>query len=235
MRKNYTTMVNNALVFRAEKDAPLTIEEFFEQLGVHITVNHSGKMSGMGSISTACVCNKHCLERRGIEGSICQGCFAYRTFDMRNESFEMCFTRNYEILTSVEIPVELMPVLNYSIFRIESFGDIENEIQAKNYWNLIKANPYTQFGWWTKNYGIVEKIFDKYGKPENVSLVVSSVMINEEFDIQKFAYADKIFTVFKRDYIDKNDVEINCGSKQCVTCQICYRNNDVVYIREKKK
>ena len=228
-------MLNKVMEFRNEKCAPLTIDEFKGLVGVHITTNHTGKMSGMASISTACICNHHCTDHRNVKGSICEHCFAERSFRMYNDGFERCFVNNYEILTKVEIPVELMPVLNYSIFRIESFGDIDNEIQAKNYWNLITANPYTQFGWWTKNYGIVEKVFDKFGKPSNVKLIISSIMLNKEYDISKFHYADKVFTVYSKDYIKENNININCGGNQCITCQRCYRDNEYIYIREKKK
>ena len=233
---NYNTMLNDMAVYRYEKDAQLTIEEFEEFTGIHFTIKHNGKMSGMASISTACICNTHCLEHRNVEGSICQGCFAERSFRMYGDTFEECFVRNYRILTSVEIPQELMPILNYSVFRIESFGDIENETQAKNYLNLINANPYVQFGWWTKNYPIVKRVFDKYGKPKNLSLVYSSLMMNRPVSLANVGkYADKIFTVYTKEFIKENNVDINCGGKQCITCQLCYRDNETFYIREKKK
>lgn len=233
---DYNTMINDVAVYRSEKEEPLTIEEFESFTGIHFTVKHNGKMSGMASISTACIVNTHCLKHRNVEGSICQGCFAERNFRMYGNSFEECFVRNYRILTSVDIPQTLMPILNYSIFRIESFGDIENETQAKNYVNLINANPNTQFGWWTKNYNIVKSVFDKYGKPKNLSLVISSLMMNKPLSLANIGkYADKIFTVYTKDFIKENGIEINCGGKHCLTCQLCYRNNGTLYIREKKK
>lgn len=38
----------------------LTVAEAEKVTGVHYTVNHSGKMEGMQSLSTSCLCNKYC-------------------------------------------------------------------------------------------------------------------------------------------------------------------------------
>ena len=44
--------------------------------GLHFTTKHTGKMSGMSSISTAVTTNERCAKNAQIEGSICQKCFA---------------------------------------------------------------------------------------------------------------------------------------------------------------
>lgn len=46
----------------------LTVAEAEKATGVHYTVNHSGKMEGMQSLSTSCLCNKYC-KNRSIEYS----------------------------------------------------------------------------------------------------------------------------------------------------------------------
>lgn len=234
---NFNEMIAYALIYANKKETPLTICEFKELLGVHITTNHTGKMEDMASLSTACICNERCLARMRVAGSICEGCFANRMFKMYNENFEDCFVDNFKILTSVVIPYELMPLLNYSIFRYESFGDVANEIQAENYRRLAVMNPYVTFGWWTKNYDIVKKVFDKHGKPSNVKLIVSSFMLNEQYKIEDYPYADKIFTVYTTKYLKAHpEIKINCGKKnKCFACQKCYRDNNIVYINEIKK
>lgn len=234
---DYTTIITDALAYLWEKDFPLTINEFEELLGVHCTTKHTGKMEGMASLSTACIVNPICIARSKVEGSICQKCFAERMFRQYGESFENCFVKNYEVMTGVEIPIELMPLLNYLIFRIESFGDVANETQAKNYWNLAKQNEYVTFGWWTKNYDIVAAIFDKYGKPSNVKLIVSSPNLNEQLRLEDYPYADKIFTVYTKEYLKEHpEIVINCGGNKCLACQRCYRDGaDDDYINEIKK
>ena len=234
---NYDTMIADALSYINEKGFHLTINEFRELLNVHITTKHTGKMEGNASISTACIKNPICIARSKIDGCICKDCFAERMFRQYGENFERCFVDNYDILTSVEIPIELMPIMNYSIFRIESFGDVANETQAKNYWNLATANPFVTYGWWTKNDSIVNNVFDKYGKPENVVFVVSSPMLNVQLRIEDLKYADKVFTVYTKEYLKAHpEIVINCGGNKCVACRNCYlKDNGVVYINEIKK
>ena len=231
----YNARIANALAYVTEKDSQLTIDEFEKLLGIHFTTKHTGKMEGMASLSTACICNERCIARHKIEGSVCEKCFAERMFRRYGQAFEDCFVRNSEILTSVVIPYELMPVLNYCIFRYESLGDVANEIQAENYRRLAVMNPYVTFGWWTKNYDIVEKVFNKNGKPNNVMLIMSSYMLNEQFKLEDYPYADKIFTVYTKEYAEENNIEINCGGNKCLTCQECYRFGMVDYINEIKK
>ena len=49
----------------------LTVAEAEKATGVHYTVNHSGKMEGMQSLSTSCLCNKYC-KNRSINSDICK-------------------------------------------------------------------------------------------------------------------------------------------------------------------
>ena len=51
----------------------------------------------------------------------------------------------------------------------------------------------------------------------------------------KYPFIDKIFTVYNISYIRDNGIEINCGKKKCIECQLCYSHNDVKYINEKIK
>lgn len=233
---NYDAMIADALTYVMEKGSPLTMCEFEKLIGFHFTINHTEKMEGMASASSACVVNPICIARSKVEGSICQKCFAKRMFKRYKDNFN-CFIDNYELVTSVEIPQELMPIMNYFIFRIEAFGDVANETQAKNYWNLATQNGDIGFGWWTKNYEIVAPVFDKYGKPDNVTLVVSSPMLNEQLNIEDYPYADKIMTIYTRKYLKTHKVDINCkkGDK-CLLCKKCYKkDNGIKYINEIQK
>ena len=233
---NYNAMIADALTYVTEKGSPLTMCEFEKLIGFHFTINHTEKMEGMASASSACVVNPICIARSKVEGSICQKCFAKRMFKSYKDNFN-CFIDNYELVTRVEIPQELMPIMNYFIFRIEAFGDVANETQAKNYWNLAKQNEYVTFGWWTKNYDIVAAVFDKYGKPSNIKLIVSSPNLNEQLRLEDYPYADKIFTVYTKEYLKEHpEIVINCGGNKCLSCQRCYRDGvDDDYINEIKK
>jgi hypothetical protein len=141
---------------------------------------------------------------------------------------------NHRVLTSQIIPVEKMPILNFLMFRLEAFGDVQNETQILNYFNLCKRNPRVQFTIWTKNAAIFKKVFENgNSKPKNLIIIVSSPMMNKALKIEDFPFADKVFTVYTRDYALNNGIKINCGSKSCASCAMCYnKNNRTVYINE---
>ena len=185
--------------------------------GLHFTTRHSGKMAGMVSISTSVTTNERCQKNAQIKGSICEQCFAakhMRVFTNNAAPLE----ENQRILTSEVLPLEKLPTINSLYFRFEAFGDLNNATQAKNYFNLCYKNPRVKFAIWTKNPDyIAEAIADGYEKPENLNIVLSSLFLNKERK-NPFPFVDKVFTVYDPDFIEENNVEINCGARNCFAC-----------------
>ena len=207
---------------------------------IKITKRMSGKMEGMLSLNTSCLTNPNCQAFSKIEGSICQKCYANKLLQYRQNVSE-CFERNAfelttKILTNEEIK-KFFSFYNIKFFRFEAFGDLINDIQLKNYINISKANKNVKFALWTKNINIINDVFSKTKQPKNLQLVLSSLYINKKLDetIIKAPVNYKIFTVYDKDFIKNNDVVINCGSKKCALCGVCYKNNSIKYINEKLK
>lgn len=147
-----------------------------------------------------------------------------------------CLEKNYDVLTKKLIPVDKWPVLNCLMFRFESFGDVQNAIQLKNYFNLCKRNPRVQFTIWTKNMGIFENVLKNERKPKNLIIIVSSPVVNMPVKIGRYPFADKVFTVYTKEYAEGAGISINCGAHSCAACQMCYnRNNHVQYVNEMLK
>ena len=211
----------------------VTIDDFEKKYGVKFTKNHTGKMSGFASLSTSPLCNTFCQGRCKCSGSICAKCYSL-TMQKQYSNLSKMLKKNYEVLTTQIIPVEEMPLLNYLAFRFESFGDIQNENQIINYFNLCYRNPRVQFTIWSKNLHIFRKVFDNgYIKPSNLIIIASSPFINDVVDISKWEFVDKVFTVYEKDYAEKNGIVINCGSKSCLACSSsCYMKNSVKYVNE---
>jgi hypothetical protein len=202
--------------------------------GLHFTTNHSGKMQGMVSISTSVTTNERCKKNASIKGSICEKCFAAKQMKFY-PSMENCMVENQRILTSEILPLEKLPIINNLYFRFEAFGDLNNDIQVINYFNMCYKNPRVKFALWTKNPDFIEAaIAQGYAKPENLNIVLSSLFINKE-RVSKYDFVDKIFTVYDKDYIEENNVNINCGANNCFTCGLCYEKNDVRVINERLK
>lgn len=214
----------------------LTIKQFQTLSGIHFTTKMNGKMEGMQSLSTSVLENPHCQERRKQGNTICAHCFAASQMKCY-KSMIKCFKENTRILTTELFPVEQMPIINALYFRFEAFGDLVNEIQVMNYFNLCKKNPGVRFALWTKNPWYIARAIEQGNeKPDNLQIVFSSPIVNqviEEKAIARFPFIDKIFTVYDKE--TSKNVNINCGSKKCLSCGLCYNKNDILHINETLK
>ena len=200
--------------------------------------DHSGKMTGINSIGTSCANNPWCIQRRENSESVCSKCYASTYMKMRKALKER-LEDNADILTTRLLKDREIPVTNAAVFRFESFGDLYNITHLTNYVLICERNPYTHFGLWTKNIWILQELFNDCGikKPDNLSIIVSSPMLNKimELDREKYWFVDHVFTVYNKQFIKANDVDINCGSRDCLGCQRCYHRNTEFYVNEKLK
>jgi len=199
---------------------------------------HTGKMKGIDSIGTSCANNPFCIKRRENGDSVCSHCYAATYMKMR-KSLQEHLEENAKVLTTRLLTGNEVPVTNANIMRFESFGDLYNATHLANYVMICERNPYTNFGLWTKNVWVLDELFNKNGvkKPDNLSIVVSSPMMNVtlDLDMNTHWYTDHIFTVYDKKHIDDNNVNVNCGSRSCLECQRCYRRDNEFYVREQLK
>lgn len=220
------------------------IKAFEKRTGVHICVDHTGKMTGIPSLSTSPLTNDRCQGRCKIPGTICSHCYSV-AMQQRYHGLDRVLRRNSEILYHHVIPVEEWPVLfTYEVFRIESFGDIATIIQGINYINFMLRNPCVSFGVYSKNPDLYAAALAMCGfdhcKPANMVFNYSSPYINVSNDATYVRYEwmiDHVFTV-----VDKNGVDniggaaaINCGARRCNACRKCYKHGGPVHIWEALK
>ena len=209
MKQNTTTTAR--VILDTDKSQPS---------GLHFTLNHTGKMNGIHSLSTSCKGNAQCQKNAQIKGSICEHCFSFAMMK-RYTNLDSCMERNAEILRAGILPADQIPTTTGVIFRFESFGDLANWIQAANYIQIATRNPQTRFALYTKNPRfIAEAIAKGYEKPANLVIVFSSLFLNAQARAP-YPFIDKVFTVY--DSEEKAPNGINCGARSCFTCQRCYR------------
>ena len=219
--------------FKANK-VVTTYSDKTELGGVHYTTNHTGKMTGLQSLSTSIVLNPHCIKRQANKDSICSKCFAAAMMN-RYKDLDKCLQNNTPILTGSILPFEVLPLIPVRYFRFEAYADLINEIQVINYFNIAKKNPDTLCALWTKNPHIIQKAIEAgHEKPVNLQIVLSSPLINKPIKSTKYTFVDKIFTVY--DKKTAKEVNINCGARSCLACGRCYRPNPdgakIQYINE---
>ena len=208
------------------------------------TKKRNSKLNLINSLSTSCCDNVFCINRIKCNDSICSHCYA-ETQQHTQLALQDRNTINGIILRNILIPSEYWKkYFNKNdlskFFRIESFGDIQNTLQALNYIELSKAFPRVHFAAWTKNFMLWFAAFDKSVKPENLSFIVSSNKVNTpEIKHLKNKYVNHIFTVFDKEYIKDNNIDIMCGGRACMDCIKrkcnCYFTNTEKEIREQLK
>ena len=222
----------NAIAYNAEK---FTLETYEKMFTKH---TDGDKMDGMYSLSTCPTLNYLCVLRSHVDGLICKHCYSV-TMNKRFKNLRKKLEKNTYFLTMSVIDYDCIPYLNYLLFRLESFGDLQNEIQAVNYLNLIRKNPQTAFAWWTKNPKFIADALDTLGieKPSNVQIIFSSPCLNHSVNIDVlkavFPFIDKVFTVFDKEFLKEfPNITINCGSRHCKECQNCYHDGGNVQVNE---
>ena len=196
----------------------------------------TGKMTGMPAITSSMLCNENCQKLSQITGTVCEKCYTKKYLASRPNT-EKCYRENTDLLSSSIIPKNQLPFVNAAYCRLETFGDITNATHLQNYINLIKKNSHCIFSLFTKNYTVVFNYFKTHKQPKNLSIVISSLLLNKPFNLDFLNETNltnvKIFTVYTKAYANGNNVIINCGKNRCIDCRRCYtKNKTPIFIAE---
>lgn len=217
---------------------PLTVFEKIEYINYSIT-HHGGKMENIDSISTSCLCNERCKKRMENKNFICSECYAAATIERYSnsnpEKLDMYdkMERNTTFYSYYELTKECIPTITSRIFRLESFGDLNNKLQFQNYCMLARANKHTYFALWTKNPDIIaDAIKDGLSIPKNLDIIYSIPKKNwiparqQMMNIKKkYPFIKKFFVVITKDFQKKHNIKVNC-QKKCYKCLKCYTKAD---------
>jgi predicted Zn-ribbon and HTH transcriptional regulator len=128
-------------------------------------------------------------------------------------------------------------LLDRSIARFHSHGELINNNHLINIFTICKNYPKTEFTLWTKNKSIVYDVIlnNGYKKPKNLKLIYSNIKVNKPLTIVP-NFFDGVFNVVTDDFENEN-IDINCFSK-CAECKICYsdelKNVEIITERIKK-
>lgn len=213
-----------------EKDV-ISATDHIVLLSIYKSAYHeSGKIEGITSFdSTATNCDFCKAMRKAAENNpkhICRYCYDYaQEHSFRGANIVNRHTLNMLIMSSVEFTKDELRMVNTSyINRVNSSGDTPNVIYAKNMINIAFVNPNEKFAYWAKNKKAVIAACDELGKPENMILIQSSVIIGKPEKLAK--YFDYVFTV----YATKEETEAalasgacECNGKKCKACGYkCY-------------
>ena len=196
-----------------------------------------GKMDRIQSISTSALLHEGCALRANCSNTICSKCYARRELNRKKKLREK-MEYNTLFYTKYELTSRCIPFINSNLFRFESFGEIQNELQVKNYYSIARKNQHCFFVLWTKETKTIQAAREKYNlkKPGNLRIIASEYLINpQEEQKKKYTFIDKIFSVYTKEFATEHEIKINCSGK-CIDCMKCYdKNNKEKYIREDLK
>lgn len=194
---------------------------------LHVTKG-SAKMEGIFSINTPTSENPFCKMMAKTD-SVCKHCYASR-FEGFRKNLVPAFKRNIGLLLDKDYIPEL---LNFKIIRLHSYGELFGYVHFASFVKLAFFNKNTTFTLWTKRKNIVQNYLRKGGIiPSNLFLVYSNPVLDNELKRVPKGF-NKVFNVFTKEGAKK--VSINCGSKKCMDCRLCYSKNSVSVINEHKK
>lgn len=205
----------------------LTSEEKQHYILYALTAGSAGgKMHDFTMLTTSCLNNPLCIERRKIKGLICAECYAASQLEYQKTCREKMlinslFFSKYE-LKPQEIPI-IYTVNN--VLRFDSHGDCINRTNAKNYYSIARKNKHLNCAIWSKN----PWFYKGLQKPDNLIFVFSIAKVNQTITEKtlkqikrKWPFVDKIFSVYDPQFIQDNNITINCGGLDCMGCLTCY-------------
>lgn len=215
------------------------VKSAHELIDYMLTSDFDGKMKGMVGIGTSVKLNPFCKLNQLCENAICKDCYA----ENMRKSVAYKLALNTYVLCTYEFSIEQIPVLNTYQFRFESFSDLMNDTQAKNYLNISLKNPHVKKGIWSKRPEILHRNIMQHCngiKPQNLSIVVSSLKVNERLENVRSLYilangesmVNHVFTVYSAEYAIAHSITIQCGNSVCLHCGLCYDENSEFYINE---
>lgn len=196
----------------------------------NVSYHETGKIEGIFSLdSTATNCS-FCVKMREYAAKhpekniICGKCY-----DFKQEGYKLStlarHTLNMLIMESVSFTVEeLATIPVYGLVRVNSSGDSSGNVFSGNMIKFAIGHPQCKIAIWTKNTGSYIHACDEYGKPENVTMIQSSIYVDKA--TKPARYFDYVFTVYFDESKVKEALEngaCECNGKKCKDCGYkCY-------------
>ena len=182
----------------------------------------SGKMEGLYSINTNPLNNEYCKYMSNIDSNICSKCYSKRMLKSFRKSCVKRFTSNGYALSSSLLMERDIPSINSKVIRINSHGELINDIHWENLKGICNYNRNTLFVLFTKRHELIDN------KPYNMKIVYGNPIIDLPTTIVPHE-CDMVYNVVTKDYALDNGIDINCSGK-CKDCMKCYTWNDITTI-----
>ena len=231
--KNGKALIKNEIVRVEEILNKEEIKHYdrMELLRIYNVVYHeTGKIEGIYSLDSSATNCGFCATMRKYAAEhpelniVCGMCYDFAQEQYRFSALNR-HTLNLVIMENVEFTIEELSTLPCGeLARVNSSGDSSNDIYAANMIKFCFAHPFSKTAIWSKHTITYIHAIEKYGKPENVVMIQSSLFVDKAVKLAK--YFDYVFTVYKDKEAVKKALDsgaCECNGKKCRDCGYkCY-------------
>ena len=201
---------------------------------INMTNQMSGKMTGLRSINTSPLDNDFC-QKMTKTNTVCSKCYSQRLEKFYGSVGKIgvdgkvrAWVENGELFSTRILKDDEIPLFRSKrVIRFHAHGELINKTHYQNFLAITKKNPEIQFALWSKRKDIIKK----NPNLDNLIVIYSTPTINKLNPKLSKAF-DKVFSVYNKDFVKDNKIEINCGSKSCASCLICYSDNNITHVNE---
>lgn len=190
----------------------------------------TGKLRGIKAINSNPTTNNFCQKMQKCSKNVCSFCYSEKLMNGYRKNCKPAYEYNSTLLSGRMLSDDEIPTVKDDIYRFNAHGELINRTHAKNLHNFAVKNSECIIGWWTKRPNLLRGL----DKLQNVNYIYSNPKIDSiPQDIPEGF--DKVFSVYTKEYAEKNNIKINCkGSSAggCRACMLCYSKNSVTHINE---
>ena len=184
----------------------------------------TGKLQGLFAINFNPLTTDFCNASSRIQGSVCAACYSRKMMQTSRINCNKAWTANARIM-STELLDQVLPRFPIdACVRFLAHGELDNIIQLVNFINIARVNPLTHFALWTKRTDLVHELSRFYKKPENLTMIQSSLMLNTQ--AVAGAFFDATFTVYTKEHAIPEDTHL-CSGQKCIECAYCYSDGNI--------
>ena len=188
-----------------------------------VTKAHRGKMFGMVSVQSGLTPKRNgfCQAMQSDEKTICSDCYMcdlMKACPAGQNAWE--YNHNNDVDPAI--------VGGIDVARFNAFVELADSSDLRFIIDTCNANPDTHFTLWTKQHGLVNWIFQKVTKPDNLRLIYSWPWKERSSDapglrkrIDEFA-ARYLKYIWSDVFVVAEKGRHQCGKRACRSCMRCY-------------
>ena len=216
-------------------EVPSRISDLMNILG---GLSEPSKMPGYSYSISAFRCNVG-GSLRNVEGSTCQHCYACKGNYVRFPAVQKALERRYNALFDSRWTAAFIALLHtpkmrkHNYFRWHDSGDLQSFEHLLNIVNIAIHCPHVQFWLPTREYALVDRYLETYGKfPQNLVVRVSAHIIDKTAP-KRFSVTSAVLGLHTsvEDFKQRNPNLVfsvcpapNQGGK-CENCRSCWKSH----------